>query len=203
MTIVQKINGALRKIPTWPLYLLSPVPGLLMFYWAVTNQLGADPLQVIERQYGKWALQLLIITLLVTPVRKIIGINFIKFRRFLGLTAFMYVCFHLLVWFVLDKQFFWAEILKDLTKRPFIVIGMVNFVLLLPLALTSNNKSIRKLGPKRWSNLHKLSYIAVLAGAAHYMLVVKAWPLEPMLYVAGTILLVAWRLDWSRFRKTA
>ena len=194
----QTINGWLRKLPTWPLYVLAPIPGFVIFYWAVTNQLGPDPLQVLERQLGKWALQMLIITLLVTPLRKWTGVNFIKFRRAFGLTAFMYVCFHLLTWFVLDKQFFWGEILKDLIKRPYIIIGMVAFVILLPLAITSNNKIIRKMGPKRWNKLHKLSYVAVLAGVVHYMMVVKAWPLEPMLYVAGVVLLLLIRIKWPR-----
>lgn len=198
--MVQTINGWLRKLPTWVLYALAPIPGLVLFYWAVTNQLGPDPLQVLERQLGKWALQMLIITLLVTPIRKWIGINFIKFRRAFGLTAFMYVCFHLLTWFVLDKQFFWGEILKDLIKRPYIIIGMVAFVILLPLALTSNNKVIRKMGPKSWNKLHKLSYVAVLAGAVHYMMVVKAWPIEPMLYVAAVVALLLVRINWPRLR---
>lgn len=199
--MVQKINGLLRRFPTWPLYLLAPVPGLVLFYLAVTNQLGPDPLQVMERQLGKWALQMLIVTMLVTPVRNWVGINLIKFRRVFGLTGFLYVVFHLLTWLVLDKQFFWGEILKDLIKRPYIVIGMVGFVILLPLAITSNNKIIRKMGPLRWRKLHKLSYGAVLAGAVHYMMVVKAWPLEPMLYLLGVAVLLLIRVKWASFRR--
>ncbi len=199
MTLVQNLNAQIRKIPTWPLYVIAPVPGLVFFYWAATNQLGADPLQVLERQLGKWALQMLMITLLVTPVRNWSGVNFIKFRRAFGLTAFMYVCFHLLTWFVLDKQFFWDEIVKDLIKRPYIIIGMVNFLVLLPLAITSHNYFLRRLGPLRWRKLHKLSYVAVLAGAVHYLLVVKAWPPEPIIYVVGAVLLLLMRVNWSKF----
>ncbi len=201
MTISQTINGWLRKIPAWPLYVIAPIPGLVFFYWAATNQLGTDPLQVLERQLGKWALQMLIVTLLVTPVRNWTGVNFVKFRRAFGLTAFMYVCFHLLTWFVLDKQFFWDEILKDLYKRPYIIIGMVNFVILLPLAITSSNWMIRKLGPVNWRRLHSLSYVAILAGAIHYLLLVKAWPPEPILYLIGVTLLVLTRVRWRRFIK--
>lgn len=203
MSYSQSINGWLRKIPTWPLYLIAPIPGLVFFYWAVTNQLGPDPLQVLERQLGKWALQMLIVTLLVTPLRNWTGVSLIRFRRAFGLTAFMYVCFHLLTWFVLDKQFFWDEIAKDLIKRPYIIIGMVTFFILLPLAVTSNNRFIRKLGPVRWKKLHRLSYVAVLAGAVHYLLVVKAWPPEPILYLLGVIALLLVRVKWQRFRRAA
>jgi methionine sulfoxide reductase heme-binding subunit len=199
MIDARKINGVLRKIPSWPLYFIAPIPALVFFYWAVTNQLGADPLAELERQLGRWALQLLLATLLVTPIRKLTGVSFLKFRRALGLAAFMYICFHLLTWFVLDKQFFWGEILKDLYKRPYIILGMTGFVILTPLALTSNMVSIRRMGPQRWNLLHKLSYLAVLLGAFHFLLVRKVIELEPGLYVLGAILLVSWRLPWKRF----
>ena len=199
--VAQKINGWLRRIPSWPLYILGPVPALLYFYWGVTNQLGADPLNVLERQLGKYALQLLILTLLVTPLRQMTGISLLKFRRAFGLMAFFYVIFHLLTWVVLDKQFYWSEILADLTKRPYIIIGMLAFTLLIPLALTSNRFSIRRLGPLKWGNLHKLSYIAVVLGAIHYLMLVKSWPTEPVLYVVGAIFLVLVRLNWARLLK--
>ncbi len=199
MAIVQKINGVLRKVPSWPLYLIAPIPATVYFYWAVTNQLGADPLAVLERQLGRWALQLLLLTLLVTPFRKLTGISFLKFRRAFGLAAFMYICIHLLTWFVLDKQFFWAEILKDLYKRPYIILGMTAFVILTPLALTSNRFSIRRLGPQRWNLLHKLSYLAVVLGSFHFLLVRKVIELEPGLYVLSAVFLVSLRLPWRRF----
>lgn len=203
MGIVGKINGLLRKAPTWPVYLAGPVPALVYFYWAVSNQLGADPLQMLERRLGLWALQLLILTLLVTPLRNWIGLNLLKFRRAFGLLAFLYVCFHLATWLVLDKQFFWAEILADLYKRPYIILGMTGFFILLPLALTSNRVSIRRLGPQNWARLHKLSYGVVLLGAVHYLMVVKAWPLQPILYLAGAILLILVRIRWRRLAKLA
>lgn len=197
--VAQRINRGLRKLPSWPLYIIGFVPFGVYFYWAVTNQLGADPLQKLEHQLGIWALQLLILTLLVTPLRKFTGISFVKFRRAIGLMAFFYVCLHLTVWVVLDKSLFWNEILKDLYKRPYIIIGMTAFTVLIPMALTSNNRSIRKFGPKVWGRIHKLGYVATAAGAAHYMLLVKAWPLEPIVYcliVTGLLLI---RVKWSRF----
>lgn len=192
--LAQFLNGWLRRLPTWPVYIAGVLPAAVYFYWAVGNQLGADPLQVLERQLGKWALQLLILTLLVTPLRKWTGISLLKFRRAFGLLAFSYICLHLLTWVVLDKQFYWSEILRDLYKRPYIIVGMTAFVLLIPLAITSNNRSIRALGAAGWRNLHRLSYVAVILAAAHYLLLVKAWPPEPILYLIGAILLVLIRI---------
>lgn len=199
--IVQRANGVLRKIPSWPLYIVGLIPAAIYFYWAVMNQLGADPLQVLERQLGKWALQLLILTLVVTPLRKITGLSLLKFRRAFGLLAFMYVTIHLSTWFVLDKQFFWAEILGDLYKRPYIIIGMTAFLVLIPMAMTSNNASIRRLGPKNWGRLHRLGYVATAFGAIHFLLLVKSWPPEPIIYIAIVALLLIWRLRGARFLK--
>lgn len=194
----RRISRAFRKVPTWPVYLAGTVPAFVYYYWALTGQLGVDPLPVLERQLGKWALQLLLATLLVTPLRIWAGINLLKFRRALGLLAFFYVCLHLATWLVLDKQFFWAEILTDLTKRPFIIMGMVAFLLLVPLAATSNAASIRALGGAGWRRLHRLSYAAVILGAVHFSLVAKTWTFESILYVIGAVILVAFRLPAGR-----
>jgi len=192
------LNPILRKIPTWPVYLLGLLPAVIYFYWAVTNQLGPDPLQMLERQLGRWTLQLLMLTLLVTPLRKLTRINLVKFRRAFGLTAFFYVVFHLSTWLLLDKQLFWNEILADLYKRPYIILGMTGFTLLVPLALTSNKLSIRRLGPLGWNRLHKLSYLVVILGGAHFVMVRKVWESNPLLYLAFAVLLVAYRVPWRR-----
>ncbi|NOX40470.1 MAG: protein-methionine-sulfoxide reductase heme-binding subunit MsrQ [Alphaproteobacteria bacterium] len=194
-------NPILRKVPTWPVYLLGVVPAVVYFYWAVTNQLGTDPLQMLERQLGRWALQLLMLTLLVTPVRKLTGISFLKFRRAFGLTAFFYVVFHLSTWLVLDKQFFWNEILADLYKRPYIILGMTGFLLLTPLALTSNKFSLRRMGPLGWNRLHRLSYLVVILGAVHFVLVRKVWESDPFLYLLIALILVSYRIPWKRLRR--
>jgi len=198
--IVRRINAVIRRIPAWPLYVLGPVPALVYFYWAVTNLLGADPLIMLERQLGRWALQLLMLTLLVTPLRRMAGLNLLKFRRAFGLLGFTYVVLHLATWLVLDKQFFWAEILRDLYKRPYIVLGVTGFAILVPLAMTSNAWSIRRLGAAGWRRLHQLSYAAVLLGAAHYLLVVKAWPPKPIIYAALAVTLILLRFPWARLR---
>lgn len=186
------INKWTRKVPTWVLYSGLAIPAIVYFYWAVTNQLGVDPLGRLEHQYGEWALQLLIAGLLVTPLRTYAKINLIKFRRAIGLMAFFYVTLHLSVWVVLDKQFFWGEIWADILKRPYITIGMSAFLVMVPLAITSNNWSLRKIGAATWRKLHKLTYYAALAGAVHYLLLVKSWPPEPIIYlsiVVGLLLL--------------
>jgi sulfoxide reductase heme-binding subunit YedZ len=192
------VNKSLRRVPTWPLYLGLIVPGLVWFWLGATDQLGVDPLQALEDRYGKWALQLLLATLFVTPLRRALGLSLLKFRRALGLMAFFYIVLHLLVWVVLDKQFFWSEILKDLYKRPYIIVGMIAFVSLIPLALTSNNRSIRRLGAQKWTYLHRISYGAVILGAIHYVMVQKIWEIEPLLYVSGAVFLVLSRIRVPR-----
>ena len=203
MDIVQIINSRLRKVPAWPLYILGMLPAGFYFYWAVTNQLGADPLKALEFQLGIWALQLLIATLLVTPLRNLLNLNLIKFRRAIGLLAFFYVCLHLMTYLWLDQQWGWAAILKDITKRPYIIIGMLAFLGLVPLAITSNNASIRRLGAAGWKKLHKLVYLAVLLGGVHFLLLVKAWPLQPFVYLGIILILVGYRFLKLQRRRVA
>lgn len=203
MDIVQIINSRLRKVPAWPLYILGMLPAGFYFYWAVTNQLGADPLKALEFQLGIWALQLLIATLLVTPLRNLLNLNLIKFRRAIGLLAFFYVCLHLMTYLWLDQQWGWAAILKDITKRPYIIIGMLAFLGLVPLAITSNNASIRRLGAAGWKKLHKLVYPVAILGAVHYLLLVKAWPLEPFVYLGIILILVGYRFLKLQRRRVA
>jgi methionine sulfoxide reductase heme-binding subunit len=197
----QSINQRLRRVPTWPVYLLGAVPFVLLVLQAFGGDLGADPVKAIERPLGEWGLKFLVAGLCVTPLRWATGISLIKYRRAIGLLAFFYVALHLTTWVVLDLQFRWAEIGADLIKRPYIIVGMIGFLALLPLAVTSNNLSVRRLGAATWQKLHRLTYIAALAGAIHYMVLVKAWPLEPMLYLAAVIALLAVRA-WRSWRRS-
>ena len=190
-----KINRFFQKIPNWVLYLIAPIPAIVLFYQAINGQLGLDPLNKLEDQYGQWALQLIIVGLCISPLRKF-GINLIKQRRPIGLIAFFYVCAHLLVWLWFDQGWDIARIWIEIVKRPFITVGMVGFLIMIPLAITSNNRSIRKVGPKKWQKIHKLTYPLALLGGAHFMLVVKGWPLEPMIYLAIIIFLLAMRPLW-------
>lgn len=196
---VDAFNRAARRLPPWLLYLVGPLPALWLYFLGVTGQLSIDPVKDIEHQLGLWALQLVILSLVVTPLRRFTGINLMRFRRAIGLLAFFYVTLHLLTWLLLDIQLHWGEIWKDIVKRPYITIGMLGFVMMLPLAVTSNNWSVRRLGAAGWRRVHWLAYPVAVAGAAHYMMLVKAWPLEPILYCLGVAGLLVVRLRWRRW----
>ncbi len=191
--LVDTINTTARKVPTWPLYLVAILPPVWLIWQTFAGALGVDPIKTIEHQLGLWALQVFIATLFVSPMRRYLGCNILKFRRPLGLICFFYVALHLGVWLVLDLQLYWGEIWKDILKRPYITIGMVAFVLMIPLAMTSNNSSIKKLGAKSWQSLHKLSYVAVLLGAVHFVMVQKVWELDSLTYLAIILALLALR----------
>ena len=197
--VANAINSGARKVPAWVLYLLAPIPAAWWFYQGLTGGLGPEPIKALEHLYGELALQLLIAGLAITPLRTFAGVNLIKFRRAVGVVAFFYVFAHLLVWLVLDVGIL-SQIWADIVKRPYITIGMCGFVLLVPLAITSNNLSVRRLGPLRWRRLHKLVYIAVLLGGVHFLMVVKGWQIEPMIYLGIIVLLLLSRLVPSRKR---
>ena len=194
-SIAKSVNGVLRRIPAWSLYIIAVIPPVLMFLSALNGTLGVDPVKELEHEMGELGLQVLIVVLAITPLRRITGISLIKFRRALGLIGFFYIFLHLLVWLVLDVQIL-DQIVKDIIKRPYITIGMAGFVLMLPLAVTSNNWSIRKLGPK-WRNLHKLTYPALILGGVHFVWLVKGWQLEPLIYLGVIVALLAVRVVWS------
>lgn len=172
---------------------LIPLAWLILL--ALTNQLGANPIEKFTRGLGDWALRLLLITLCVTPLRKLMGWNgLIKLRRMLGLFAFFYVCLHFLSYLVLDQFFAWDEIVKDIIKRPFITVGFISFVLLIPLAITSTNNMVKRLGGERWRQLHRLVYLIGITGVLHYFWMVKADLRQPLWYAVALTLLLGYRL---------
>ena len=188
----------------WLLYAAGFVPAVWTFYLGATGGLGADPVKTFEHTLGLWALRLLILTLLVTPIRDLTGISLLRYRRALGLLAFYYALMHFATYMVLDQALNFPVIVADILRRPVITIGMISLVLLVPLALTSNNWSIRRLG-RRWTSLHKLVYVAIAGGAIHFILSVKSWPAEPIIYAAIVAALLLWRLvrPYRRNRKTS
>lgn len=201
MALVERINQGARRVPTWAVYLLYFLPAPWFFYQALTGGLGPDPVKPLEHEYGQIALQLLIIGLCITPLRRYLGLNLIKFRRTFGVLAFTYATLHLAVWAFLDVQTL-DRVIADIIKRPYITIGMAAFLLLLPLALTSNNWSVRKLGP-RWRRLHLLTYPAVVLGGLHFIWLVKGLQFEPLIYMAVILGLLALRLRWARQTRAA
>jgi sulfoxide reductase heme-binding subunit YedZ len=181
--------------PAKVLVFLACLTPLGVLLWRATHGgLGANPIEFITHATGDWTLRFLVITLAVTPARKLLGIpQLIRFRRMLGLFAFFYGCLHFLTYFWLDKFFDFAEITKDVAKRPFITAGFTAFVLLIPLALTSTAASIRRLGGKNWQMLHRLIYISAIAGVVHYYWLVKSDVRLPVFYGTLVALLLAWR----------
>jgi methionine sulfoxide reductase heme-binding subunit len=182
----------------WALYALGLLPAAWTFYLGATGQLVGNPVKIFEHLLGEWALRFLILTLMVSPIRDLVGVNWVRYRRALGLLAFWYVAMHFLAYMILDKRLAFDVIVEDIYKRWFITIGMAAFVLLIPLALTSNRWSIRALGP-RWVKLHRLVYPIAAAGALHYCLSVKVIGPEQLIYAGIIAVLIGWRLVRSRY----
>jgi methionine sulfoxide reductase heme-binding subunit len=190
---MDRVNAAARRVPTWAVYLLGLVPLGVLVWGAVSDSLGADPVKAIEHALGERGLQFLLASLAITPLRRV-GLNLVRFRRALGLLAFLYVALHLTAWVLLDMGLRFGEMAADLTKRPYIIIGMVGFLVMLPLAATSWNGAIRRMGAAAWGRLHRLAYVAVLAGVLHLSLLVKVWTVETLVYVVLALGLLAVRL---------
>lgn len=199
MSVAAGINGALRRVPAWPVYALGFGWMIWLFYRGIAGQLGPEPVEALEHRYGALALQLLIAGLAVTPLRRFTGVSLLKFRRQIGLMAFYFLMAHVLVWALLDVQSL-SRVWADIVERPYITIGMAGLLTLIPLALTSNNRAIRKLGPLRWRRLHRLVYPAVLLGALHYIWLVKGFEIEPLVYAGLIVLLLLLRVDPGRAR---
>jgi len=188
---MDRLNGLARRLPTWVVYGLGLVPLAFLVWGAATGGLGVEPVKAIEHRLGELGLQFLLASLAITPLRRI-GLNLIRFRRALGLLSFFYIALHLVAWIWLDMGLRWAEMAADLVKRPYVMLGMLGFVAMIPLAVTSTNAAIRRMGPVAWGRLHRLTYAAILAGLAHLTLVSKVWTTEILVYLAlGTLLLAA------------
>jgi sulfoxide reductase heme-binding subunit YedZ len=161
--------------------------------------LGTNPVETVQDATGNWGLRFLVIVLAVTPLRDWFDAPWlVQLRRMLGLYAFFYVLLHFLTWLLLDQGLYWSIILEDIAKRPYITIGVIAFVMLIPLAVTSTNAMMRKLG-KRWKSLHRLVYAIAVLGVWHFWWQVKADIREPLVYATLTALLLGWRL-WKRLR---
>lgn len=164
--------------------------------------LGADPVAYVLHSLGEWGLRFLVITLAVTPLRFMLGQPWLlNFRRMFGLYAFTYVLLHFTVWLMLDQGMYWPGILQDIGKRPFITIGFAAFLMLIPLAATSTNKMMRRLG-KRWQKLHRLVYVIAVLGVWHFWWLVKKDITEPAIYAAIVAFLLGYRY-WRHVRKQA
>jgi len=193
-------NQQIRWINKPILFIAALIPLAFLIYRGLINDLGANPIETINRYTGDWVLRFLLITLAVTPLRRLTGWNgLLRYRRMLGLFAFFYACVHFLSWAWLDQYFVLADIVQDVAKRPYITVGFASFLMLIPLALTSTNAMIRRLGAKRWQQLHRLVYLIGIGGVVHFLWLVKSDIREPLVYGAVLALLLGFRLwDWRR-----
>jgi sulfoxide reductase heme-binding subunit YedZ len=191
---VGKTNAGQRKnIPVWLVYSIGLAPAVWQFCRGATGNLGADPVKAFELFLGLWAIRFLILTLAVSPARQLFGLNFMRYRRALGLLCFYYASMHLAAYLVLDQALMLSAILEDVLKRPFIMLGMAAFVLLLPLALTSNSFSIRRLG-RNWVRLHRLVYAIAICAGVHFALATKVLSADQFVYLGLIALLLGYRL---------
>ncbi|WP_426131840.1 protein-methionine-sulfoxide reductase heme-binding subunit MsrQ [Pararhizobium sp. PWRC1-1] len=176
----------------WATYVAGLAPAVWYFYLGATGGLGADPVKTFELFLGLWGLRFLILTMAVTPVRDLIGWNFIAYRRALGLLCFYYIVLHFTVYLVLDQAMDVTAVVNDTLKRPFIMFGMAGLAMLIPLALTSNRFSIRRMGVN-WIRLHRLIYIIAVCGVLHYALSTKIFLMEQLIYIGLIIALILYR----------
>jgi len=196
--MIDAINRTARRIPAWSIYAAGALVVVWMVAAAALGLSGPDPVKALERGFGERGLQVLIASLCITPLRWG-GVNLIKFRRALGLVGAALVALHFATWITLDMGLRWSEITTDLLKRPYIIIGFVAFVALLPLVATSNKGAIRRMGAASWKRLHWLAYPAILAGAVHFVMIGKVYTVESAAYVAVVLGLLAAR--WVKSRK--
>jgi methionine sulfoxide reductase heme-binding subunit len=186
------------------LHFAALIPVARLAYLGIHQALGANPIEFITHSTGTWTLVMLLITLSVTPMRRLTGWHILgRFRRMLGLYAFFYGCLHLLTYLWLDQFFDWPGIVRDVYKRPFITAGFAGFMLLLALALTSSAAAIRFLGGRRWQLLHRLIYVAAILGVVHFWWLVKKDITQPFIYASVLTLLLAYRLFaavWQQVR---
>jgi len=191
--VVDTINQAGRALPTWVVYGAGAVPFAWLAWAVATGGLGPDPVKAVEHRLGLWALQFLIAGLAITPLRRV-GVQLLRHRRALGLLAFFYAVMHFVTWAALDMALDGGQIASALWKRPYILIGFAALLAMVPMAATSSNAAIRRMGPRAWGRLHKLLYAVVAAGAQHLLLLGKVISAEPVIYARFVLMLLALRL---------
>lgn len=186
-------------------FLASLIPAGLLIQGALSNTLGANPIETLTRETGEWTLRFILLTLTVTPLRMLGIQTFVPVRRMLGLFTFFYATIHFVLYVWLDQFFNLDDIIKDIIDRPFIAVGFISFVLLIPLAVTSNKVMINKLGSEAWNRLHKLAYVIAIGSVVHFFMLVKQDITEPLVYIAilsGLLGIRLFRYGRSQIRST-
>jgi methionine sulfoxide reductase heme-binding subunit len=186
------------KAAVWGMCL---VPLATLVYWFARDDLTANPISFVTTTLGDWTLRILLASLAMTPIRLVLGVAWpITLRRLLGLFAFFYVCLHFSVWIVLDFFFDWHRMLEDILKRPYITMGMLGLLSLIPLAATSTAGMVRRLGARRWRRLHRLAYLAGVAGSVHFLWLAKVGRTDQFWHAATLVLLLAIRFSHAALR---
>jgi len=184
------------------LFLLCAMPALLLAQGWFNNTLGANPIEAVTHTTGEWTLRMLLITLAVTPLRRLTGLHWLlRVRRQLGLFAFAYASMHFATYVWLDLYFDWNAIALDIIERPFVTVGFAAFLLLIPLAVTSNQAAIRRMGGRKWLALHRSVYAIAILGIIHYWWLVKADVLKPVLYALILLALLGARAWWRELER--
>lgn len=202
--MIRGINNALRRIPVWAVWLAGAVPFAVLLWDIFTGGLGVDPVQEVEHRLGQTALYFLIGGLAVTPLLRLTGVSLMRFRRAIGVICFAYALPHVLAWVVLDMGLLWGQMARDILKRPYLLFGMGSFLILIALAMTSNNLSLRRMSGQAWRRLHKLVYVAAPLAAMHWLWAIKVNEIAPIFWAAVIALLLASRLvirrpmSWTR-----
>ena len=184
----------MRRVPIPLVWLAGAVPLALLVADTLGNRLGADPVVAIEHRLGRTALYFIIASLTITPLMRLGRINLIRYRRALGLLGFSYALLHVAAWVVLDMGLLWGQILRDVVKRPYLIVGMAAFLILLAMAATSSDSAIRRLGARRWKTLHRAIYAGVLLGILHWLWAYKLWPDKAVGIGVGVVVILALRL---------
>ena len=194
-------DQALRFIIKPAVFISCLLPLAWLLYAAFADALGPNPIEALLRQSGDWVLRFLLITLSMTPLRKITGWSgWIRLRRMLGLYTFFYAVLHFTIYIWLDRELLWSEVLVDIGKRPYITVGFTALVLMIPLALTSTRGWQRRLG-RNWKKLHQLVYISAVGGVFHYLWLVKADTRDPLIYAGWLLVVLALRAWWQHRRQ--
>ncbi|MFN4060767.1 MAG: sulfite oxidase heme-binding subunit YedZ [Paracoccus hibiscisoli] len=202
--MIRTINDTLRRIPVWAVWLAGAVPFALLLWDILTGGLGVDPVQEVEHRLGRTALYFLVGGLAVTPLLRLTGLSLMRFRRAIGVICFAYALPHVLAWVVLDMGLLWGQMGRDILKRPYLLFGMGAFLILLALAVTSNNLALRRMGGQAWRRLHMLVYGGAILAAMHWLWAIKVNEVAPILWAAIIGVLLASRLvirrpmPWAR-----
>lgn len=201
--ILKNLNNNTLAIIKVIVFLLALIPLVRLGLHAYQDALGANPIEKITRTTGYWALTMIMVTLSATPLKQLLGWSWlVRLRRMLGLFAFFYALLHFSTYLVLDQFFDWDSIIKDIAKRPYITMGFPAFLLLIPLAVTSTDGMIRRLGGKRWKFLHRTVYLCAVGGVIHYWWLVKKDLTNPLMFAAVLALLLGFRVvNWLRSKR--